>query len=180
MKRSIHAIAFDAEFDRLRKIDEIYLNKGFLKFLEKAQVSLGSPHTLLKKRDTFKRSLLHYAAMGNCSGLLQCILQHEPNIDTRDRFGRTPLSWAAEFGSLAAVKVLLDRGANINAMDFENTTPLAWLVHAGNPTIDSMAATEAYLKKRGAKMEGSRGAFKKAWVWFLTYSRLLRYVRPNV
>ena len=76
--------------------------------------------------------------------------------------------------------ILLDRGASINALDFEDTTPLSHLVHAGNPGIDSMQATEAFLRKRGAKMDGSRGAVKKAWVWFLTYSRLLRHVRPNV
>jgi len=179
MKHSIRATVFNPEFERLRNINEIFRSKAFLDFLDEAQTSLESRRTL-KKRDALKRSLLHYAAMGNCSSLLQFLLQHEPEIDARDMYGRTPLHWAAEYGSLVVVKILLDRGASINALDFEDTTPLSHLVHAGNPGIDSMQATEAFLRKRGAKMDGSRGAVKKAWVWFLTYSRLLRHVRPNV
>lgn len=179
MKSSIHATALKPEFDRLRNIKEIYLSRSFLIFLERAEASLDS-RRILKKRDSLKRSLLHYAAMGNCGSLLQLLLQHEPDIDSRDTHGRTPLHWAAEYGSLVVVKVLLDRGANINALDFENATPLSNLVNAGNPSISSMPATEAFLRKRGAKMNVNRGAVKKALVWFLTYSRLLCYVRPNV
>lgn len=179
MESSIRATVLKPEFDRLRNIEEIHLNQTFLDFLQKAEASLESRRTL-KKRDTLKRSLLHYAAMGNCDRLLQLLLQHEPDIDSRDMYGRTPLHWAAEYGSLAVVKALLDRGANINALDFENATPLSNLVYAGNPSIGNMPATEAFLRKRGAKMNGNRGAVQKALVWFLTYSRLLPYVRPNV
>lgn len=47
----------------------------------------------------FKRSLLHYAAMGNCTELTH-FLQNGAAVDCRDQNQRTPLSWAAENGAL--------------------------------------------------------------------------------
>ncbi|KAJ6136913.1 hypothetical protein N7497_012165 [Penicillium chrysogenum] len=117
--------------------------------------------------------------MGNCTNLLQHLLHNKPNVDSRDQWGRTPLSWAAEYGSLAVVKSLLEQGANINASDYEGGTPLAWLIHAGNPEMVDIAATEAYLRERGAKEVKLRG-IKSAWVWVLSYSHLLRYIRPRI
>ena len=169
--------SISAEFDRLKNIREIYLSDDFLKFVEKAYLSLQSKGNF-KKRDIYKRSLLHYAAMGNCTQLLQYLLQTEQKIDTRDMYGRTPLSWAAEYGSLAVVKILLERGANINAIDYEDGTPLEYVIQAGDP-VNNIANTEAYLRERGAKEEKLRGV-KVAWIWLLTYSRLLRYVRPSI
>ncbi|KAI3054482.1 hypothetical protein CBS147353_11424 [Aspergillus niger] len=130
MKQQIRSPDIALEFDRLRNDYILEADKNALKFLEKARTSLESPQTL-KRRDTFRKSLLHYAAMGNCTHLLLYLLQNNLNIDSRDMHGRTPLSWAAEHGSLAAAKILLDHGANINAMDYENGTPLSYLVYAG-------------------------------------------------
>ena len=165
------------EFDRLKNIQEVYSNDNHLKYIQKVYLSLQSKGKF-KKRDIYKRSLLHYAAMGNCIHLLQYLLQTEPKIDTRDMHGRTPLSWAAEYGSLAVMKVLLEHGADINAIDYEDGTPLGWLIHAGDPD-NNIATTEAYMRERGAKEEKLRGV-KVAWIWLLTYSRLLRYVRPSI
>lgn len=156
MKRSIHATVFDPEFDRLRNIKEIYRSGDFLDFLDNAQASLGSSHTLIK-RDIIKRSLLHYAAMGNCSSLLQCLLQHEPDLDSRDIHGRTPLHWAAEYGSLAAVNVLLDQGASVNALDYRNSTPLSCLVRANSPAINS--TTECFSEEKRGRNGGDQGRF---------------------
>ncbi|KAI3095276.1 hypothetical protein CBS147333_9812 [Penicillium roqueforti] len=117
--------------------------------------------------------------MGNCANLLLCLLQSKPNVDSRDQWGRTPLSWAAEYGSLAVAKILLEQGANVNALDYEGGSPLTWLMHAGNPKITSLAATEAYLRERGAKEVKLRG-IKLAWIWGLSYSGLLRYIRPRI
>ncbi|GAA93212.1 hypothetical protein AKAW_11324 [Aspergillus luchuensis IFO 4308] len=179
MKQQTRSADIAVEFDRLRNDYILEADKNASKFLEEARTSLESPQRL-KRRDTFKRSLLHYAAMGNCTHLLLYLLQHKLNIDSRDMHGRTPLSWAAEHGSLAAAEILLDHGADINAMDYENGTPLSYLVYAGNPEKGNLKATEAFLRERGAKLNGSRNAFKRAWVWILTYSRLLSCVRPNV
>ena len=137
------------EFGRLKSLREIYLHDKSLNFVEKAYLSLRKKGKF-EKRDIYKRSLLHYAAIGDCTQLLQYLLQAEQKIDIRDMYGRTPLSWAAEYGSLAAVKILLERGAEINAKDYEDSTPLGWLVHAGNPD-NNIAATEAYMRERGAK-----------------------------
>lgn len=142
------------EFDRLKIIREVALNAELVAFVEKAHSSLQS-RGRFKKRDCHKRSLLHYAAMA----------------DT--------LSWAAEYGSLAVAKILLAQGANINALDYESGTPLTWLLHAANPRITSLAATGAYLREMGAKEVKLRG-IKWAWIWVLTYTCLLRYVRPRI
>lgn len=144
------------EFNRLKTIKEIYLNDDLLTFVEKAYLLVESG-AKFDRRDPFKRSLLHYAAMGNCANLLLYLLQTEPNIDSRDMYGRTPLSWAAEYGSLAVVRILLERGATINAMDYEGATPLTWVTQAGKSEDKDLAATEAYLRKRGAKEDRLRG-----------------------
>ena len=166
------------EFDRLKTIKAISLNAGLVAFVEKAHSSLQSGGRF-KKRDCYKRSLFHYAAMGNCTNLLLYLLQSKPNVDSRDQWGRTPLSWAAEYGSLDVAKILLEQGANVNALDYEGGSPLTWLVHAGNPEMTNLAATEAYLRERGAKEVKLRG-IKWAWVRVLSYSRLLRYIRPRI
>ncbi|KAL2695905.1 hypothetical protein AAEP93_003205 [Penicillium crustosum] len=159
------------EFDHLKTISEVSLNAELVTFVEEAHSSLQS-RGRFQQRDCHKRSLLHYAAMGNCTNLLQHLLQSKPNIDSRDQWGRTPLSWAAEYGSLAVARILLEQGANLNASDYEGGTPLTWLIHAGNPEMTSLAATEAYLRERGAKEVKLEG-IKWAWVWVLSYSRLL-------
>jgi hypothetical protein len=169
---------FDPEFNRLKKIKKIRLDGEVLAFVEKAHSSFQSRGGF-KGRDCFKRSLLHYAAMGECIDLLLFLLQTEPKIDSRDRWGRTPLSWAAEYGSLEVVKILLEKGANVNATDYKGSTPLTFLTQADDERNKSLPATKAYLIERGAK-EDTMGGIKLAWIWFLTYSRLLPYIRPRV
>jgi ankyrin repeat protein len=110
-------------FDRLKRIREISLNEDLVMFVEKSYSSLRSRRGL-KRRDQFKRSLLHYAAMEDCTDLLHYLLQNELDIDSRDMYGRKPLSCAAEYGSFHVVKILLERGENVNAMDYEGSTPL--------------------------------------------------------
>ena len=166
------------EFDRLKDVRAISLNAKRVAFVEKAHSSLQS-RGRFKQRDCYKRSLLHYAAMGNCTNLLLYLLQSKPDVDSRDQWGRTALSWAAEYGSLAVANILLEQGANLNASDYEGGTPLTWLIHAGNPEMINIAATEAYLRERGAKEIKLRG-IKWAWVRVLSYSRLLRYIRPRI
>jgi hypothetical protein len=178
MKNPPNSTYIGPEFERLKIIREISLNKDLVLFVEKSYASFLSRRAL-KRRDPFKRSLLHYAAMGDCTHLLYYLLQSQPEIDSRDVYGRTPLSWAAEYGSINVVKTLLERGANINAMDYEGSTPLTWLIHAGNPQSKNLVAIETYLKERGAK-EDTMSGIKWAWVCVLTYCRLLRHIRPRI
>lgn len=107
MKNTPSPTDIGPEFDRLKSIREISLNEDLVMFVEKSYSSLQSRRGL-KRRDYFKRSLLHYAAMGDCTNLLYYLLQSRPEIDSRDMWGRTPLSWAAEYGSLHVVKILLE------------------------------------------------------------------------
>jgi ankyrin repeat protein len=111
------------EFDRLKSIREISLNEDLVVFVEKSY-SLLQSRRALERRDHFKRSLLHYAAMGDCTNLPRYLRQNEPKIDSRSMYGRTPLSYAAEHGSLHVVEILLKRGANVNVIDYEGSTPL--------------------------------------------------------
>lgn len=69
---SFHLIG--AKFGCLKDIWEIYLSDNFLKFVEKAFLSLHLKGKF-KKQDNYKRSLLYYTAMGNCTQLLYYLLQ---------------------------------------------------------------------------------------------------------
>lgn len=145
----------DGEFQRLKKIPEIELDQDIVAFLDAAHSSLKSKGTL-NPRGPFKRSLVHYAAMGDCCELLRCLLRAGADKEDWDQNRRTPLSWAAEYAALNSVKVLLEHGANINSMDDMYSTPLSWLRNAGKPTAQSKA-TKAYLRKNGAKRGAMRG-----------------------
>jgi ankyrin repeat protein len=162
----------DLEFDRLRNFREIYLNADLVAFVKKAHASIQSQRRF-EERDCINRSLLHYAAIGNCTNLLQCLLKEKPYVDSRDNYGRTPFSWAAEHGSLDVAEILLERGAKINALDYSGGLPLTWLINAGNPDMTDLEAAEAWLRHRGAKKSKLRH-IKLAWILVLKYSRLLR------
>jgi ankyrin repeat protein len=146
---SYNLATIDAEFERMKDIHEIKLDDNITAFLEDAHSSFDLK-TTSNPRGPFKRSLIHYAAMGDCSELLRFLLENGAAKDDRDQNKRTPLSWAAEYGSLASVKLLLKHGAKINSIDDMNSTPLSWLIHAGVSTGQT-EATEAFLRKKGAK-----------------------------
>ena len=55
--------------EHLKNIWETVLNNDLVRFVETACSSLQSRRGL-KRRDCYKRSLLYYAAMGNCTNLL--------------------------------------------------------------------------------------------------------------
>ncbi|KAJ5938338.1 Ankyrin repeat protein [Penicillium verhagenii] len=157
--------AIDEEFERLMAIQEIELDPEALIFLEKASASLGSKN-ILSLRGPMDRSLLHYAAMGDCVELMRYLLLNHAAVDERDRNKRTPLSWAAESASLNATKLLLLNGAKVNSLDDMYTPPLTWLVYAGPPS-DQHAPTKAFLISKGARDKGAKRR------WFLKKLHLL-------
>ncbi|KAJ5556062.1 hypothetical protein N7513_003704 [Penicillium frequentans] len=151
--------AIDAEFRRLMEIREIQLDPQALSFLKNAGNSLETKN-IRDPRGPMERSLLHYAAMGDCSELIRYLLLNKARVNDQDRNKRTPLSWAAEYASLDAAKILLlKHGAKVNSLDDMYTTPLLWLLHAG-PNSDQNALTEAYLIDKGARDKGA----KRRWI----------------
>ncbi|KKZ64135.1 hypothetical protein EMCG_01551 [[Emmonsia] crescens] len=156
----------NVEFERLRRIRMIRLMADVMAFLDEIQSSLPSKG-ISNPRCPFGRSLIHYAAIGDCTELLVHLIEYRTEIDYLDRNKRTPLSWAAEYGSLNAVRILLKHGAKVNTIDDIYCTPLTWLVKAGDVESGSLAATEAYLRKKGARRRGLIRA------WFLNKLGLL-------
>lgn len=141
----------NGELLRLKEFNEVRLDADIRDYLEDAHSSFKSKSTLNPRESKFKKSLVHYAAMGDCSELLRFLLANGVARDDRDQNSRTPLSWAAEYVALDSVRILLDDGAEINSMDDMLLTPLSWLVHAGVTTL-KLAATEAYMRERGAML----------------------------
>ncbi|KAJ5111453.1 hypothetical protein N7532_001988 [Penicillium argentinense] len=116
----------DEEFKRLKKIQENKLNKHIMEFLgdtHKAILFRG----ICNPKGPYKKSLIHFAAMGDCTELLQSLLDIGAPVDDRDQNKRTPLSWAAEYGSYNAAEILLKNGAKVNTLDYMYTSPLSWL-----------------------------------------------------
>lgn len=148
----------DYEFERIIGLREIKLSSEIVTFLKDAHTSLGSKGTP-NLRGPMKRSLIHYAAMGDCTELLRYLLLNGAAVDDRDRNKRTPLSWAAEYSALNTVKILLANGAKINSTDDMYTTPLSWLIQAGGINAQN-ALTKAYLIRKGAREKGA----KRRWV----------------
>lgn len=145
------------EFQRMKTIREIALNDDLIAFLEDAHASLMGKGAS-NPQGPFKRHLLHYAAMGNCTELLCLLLENGAAVDCRDQNKRTPLFWAAEYDALESVKILLMNGAKIKAEDDIFSTLLSTLRHA---CAHQARETEAYLIMMGAKEKGS----KRRWFW---------------
>ena len=87
-------------------------------FLEDTHLSLKSKG-IYNPRGPFAKSLLHYAAMGDCTELLLYLLQWKQGAakEDRDQNKRTPLSRAAEYGALRVIEILLENGAKVSSMD---------------------------------------------------------------
>ncbi|KAJ5940473.1 hypothetical protein N7516_000641 [Penicillium verrucosum] len=143
------------EFQHLKGIREICFDEDVMAFLHDAQATLKY-QGIYNKRGPSKRSLIHYAAMGDCVELLRYLLQDGTAQDDLDQNKRTPLSWAAQYSALRAVKILLDNGAEINSMDDMYTTPLSWLIQTGRGP--NQAATIDYLRSNGATRRGATRA----------------------
>ena len=138
------------EFQRMKTIREITLDHNIIAFLDDVYAPLNEKGAT-NPQGPFKRSLFHYAAMGDCTELIHFLLQNGAAVDCRDQNKQTPLSWAAEYGALNTVKILLENGAEINSTDDMFMMPETWLIHAADLSRGQVADTEAYLKEMGAK-----------------------------
>jgi ankyrin repeat protein len=134
-------------------------SEDVLDFLEQA-------HSVLQFNGVFnlqgpcQRSLVHYAAMGDCRELLLQILALRTPVDLRDGHHRTPLSWAAQYGSCATAKILVENGANVNALDNMFKTPLSRLLQEENNGSKNHAALKVCLERN----EATTRVRKRAWI----------------
>ncbi|CAG8117911.1 unnamed protein product [Penicillium salamii] len=78
----------DGEFQRLKGIKEICFDEDIMAFLQDAQATLKYKG-IYNLRGPFKRSLIHYAAMGDCAELLLYLLQDGTAKDDLDQNKRT-------------------------------------------------------------------------------------------
>jgi hypothetical protein len=69
-------------------------SEDVMDFFEQAHSILQS-NGVSNLKGPCKRSLMHYAAMGDCRELLLQLLALRTPVNLRDRHNRTPLSWAA-------------------------------------------------------------------------------------
>ncbi|KAJ5473968.1 hypothetical protein N7475_003534 [Penicillium sp. IBT 31633x] len=150
----------DGEFQYLKGIRKIRF-EDVMAFLHDAQATLKY-QGIYNHRGPSKRSLIHYAAIGDCAELLLYLLQDGTAKDDLDQNKRTPLSWAAQYSTLRAVKILLNNGAEINSMDNMYTTPFSWLIQAGKGP--NRAATIDYLRSNVVKD-------KTLWGWLIRIER---------
>ena len=147
----------DGEFERIINIKENRLNDDVCAFLRHAQRSLGS-ESEQNPRGPFRKSLMHYAAMGDGTELIGYLLRNGAAVDDRDQNKRTPLSHAAESGALNTVKILLKNGAEVNSLDDCYTSPLTWLIYAGQG--NNLKPTKDLLISKGARTKGA----KRGWI----------------
>lgn len=147
----------DREFHLLGALREIHSDPDTVAFLDRAQSHIGMTR-VSSLRGPFQRSLMHYAAMGNCTEMLRFLLREGASQNDPDGNKRTPLSWAAEYGALNAAIILVQSGAKVNQTDDMFATPLTWVIQFGP---GDQSAIAAYLKEHGAIEKG----FKRRWIW---------------
>lgn len=95
-------------------------------------------------------SLLHYAAFGNDSDIIDKIVKDLDfsNIDAIDNYKRTPLFYACEKGAYySAYSLVVDYKATLNTRDIDEATPFHFAATSGNVRIFTL------LLNNGAKKE---------------------------
>jgi ankyrin repeat protein len=135
------------------------VSEEIMDFLEKAHWDL-KVRGISNPSGPFNRSLIHYAAMGDCKELLLQLLVIRTPINPRDGDKRTPLSWATQYGSYVTARILVENGADINALDNMYLTPLSRLLQQDKAETNHYQALKLYLEKNGATRKGR----KRAWI----------------
>ncbi|KAJ5974692.1 hypothetical protein N7481_011902 [Penicillium waksmanii] len=80
---------FDREFEHLKEIGENNLNKDIMNYLDETHNEIRLRGTC-NPRGPYKRSLIHFAAMGDCSGSFSLLDIGAP-VDDIDQNKRTHL-----------------------------------------------------------------------------------------
>jgi ankyrin repeat protein len=156
---AVYSTFIGGELRRLKEMEDNQSSEDVIDFLEHA-------HSVLQFNGVFnlqgpcKRSLMHFAAMGDYQELLLQLLALRTPIDLRDGHHRTPLSWAAQYGSYVTARILVENGAGVNALDKTYMTPLSRLLEEENNGTKNYAALKAYLERNGATTKGR----KRAWI----------------
>lgn len=152
---------FDNDFNFMKKHRWIKETPLYVAYLEYARWAMRSGDN--NPRGPFKTSLIHWAAMLNCSKLLRFLLSKDVPIDSLDQDKRTPLSWAADYHALEAVEILVNHGAEINSMDYRYYTPLRYAVISDLEIdeIDRKPTVESFLRSHGAKEQTIWGWISK-------------------
>lgn len=103
------------------------------------------PGTELNAPTAAGATILHTAAMGESTKVIDLLVEHGADINGRDKFGKTPLHLAARQGRPEIVQHLIDHGADVNAMAKNGSFPLDWAIK-----FDHEAAA-ARLRQGGAE-----------------------------
>jgi ankyrin repeat protein len=154
-----YTTVIDRGFRRLKRMRDNQVSEEIMDFLEKAHSDLKCSG-ISNTSGPFKRSLIHYAAMGDCKELLLQLLAIRTPINYRDGDKRTSLSWATQYGSYVTARILVENGANVNALDKMYLTPLSRLLQSDKVGTNDHQALKLFLEKNGATRKGT----KRAWI----------------
>jgi hypothetical protein len=81
-------------------------------------------HSQLSQLDSWGCSVLHYAAKGGSSAIIERLVNLGSSVNALDAWDETPLHTAVRAGHMAAAETLLAAGALIDSPNAEDCTPL--------------------------------------------------------
>lgn len=93
---------------------------------------LGNDPQIVKAKDEFGRTALHWAALAGHTNMVELLLVNGAEVDVRDDKNATPLWCAAANGNTDVVKDLISKGANINVKGAHGLTPVHSAVLKGS------------------------------------------------
>ena len=103
----------------------------------------------VKTRDSSGHTLLHWAALGGSTELVEILLCHGALLDVHsdNDYGPRPIHWACVHGHVTVIDQFLDKGVSIETMDYNRCTPLLIAAQYGQSLVIS------YLLKKGANKD---------------------------